>query len=46
MGHVFEINGLPIGISTELSLLETGTQAPDDILTSLLKFYEALGLVG
>jgi len=46
IGHVFEINGLPIRISTKLSLLEAGTQAPDDILTSLLKFHEALGFVG
>jgi len=46
VGHVFEINGLPIRISTKLGLLEISTQAPNNIVTSLLKFQEALVFVG
>jgi len=45
IGHVFEINGLPIRILTKLSLWEIGTHAPDDIVMLFLKFDEALGFV-
>jgi len=45
IGHIFEINGLPIRISTKPSLLEIGIQAFDDIVALLLKLDEAFGFV-